>query len=188
MTIVPKPTCETIMASVADSDDSAYLLSCDNKLLEVNAGFRRFALENGGVDVVERWRCESVLRAIAGPLRAYFDAAFRRARETGKPWEHAYECSSPERLRRFHMTVYPVGVRLVTVHGLRVESLTTWPTCAADDGRYVHGGFIRMCSNCRRVQNPSGHKRWDWVPAYLQHAPAAVSHGLCEACARFYWP
>ena len=186
--MVPKPTCEALMASVADSDDSAYLLSHDNKLLEVNTGFRRFALENGGVDIDERWRGQSVLRAIAGPLRAYYDDAFRRVRETEEPWQHAYECSSPERVRCFHMTVYPVGPRLVTIHALRVDTLSTWPKCPPDDARYVRGGLIRMCSNCRRVHNPSGHQRWDWVPAYLHQAPATVSHGLCEACAWFYWP
>ncbi|MDB4988999.1 MAG: hypothetical protein JWN04_4177 [Myxococcaceae bacterium] len=181
-------TAAALMASVADSDDSAYLLSRDDELVEVNAGFLRFAQENGGAASLEAWRNQPVLSAIAEPLRAFFGAAFKRVRETGTPWEYQYECSSPARLRTFHMTVYPGGTDLVVVHSLRVDSPHTRLASAPDDGRYVQNGLIRMCSNCRRVQNRLGHKRWDWVPAYLQRAPVTVSHGLCDPCARFYWP
>lgn len=180
-------TAAALMASVADSDDSAYVLSGDYELLEVNAGFMRFARENGGAASSELWRERSVLLAITEPLRSFFAAAFARVRETATPWGHQYECSSPARSRTFHMTVYPVGTELVVVHALRVDSPHTVPARAPDE-RYVQHGLIRMCSNCRRVHNPSGQKRWDWVPAYLQHAPVPISHGLCDPCARFYWP
>lgn len=182
------PTAEKLMASVADSDDSAYLLSGDNRLLEVNAGYLKFARQNARSDVVDRWRHESVIGAVSGPLRAFFDAAWERVRQSTTPWEHLYECNSPELARSFRMTVYPVGGHLVVVHSLCCERPALFPSCAADDRVYVQRGQIRMCSNCRRVYNPNGNKRWDWVPAYVQSAPVVVSHGLCEPCAQFYWP
>jgi hypothetical protein len=176
------------MTALAASDDSAYLLSSEYKILEVNAGFRRFARENGGTESIERWRHESVLAAVSGPLRAFFAAAFERVRRVGQPWMHAYACNSAERVRNFGMTVYPLGDQLVVVHALRFEGPHTELACAPDVRSYVREGTIMMCSHCRRVRNVSGEKRWDWVPAYLLCAPAAVSHGLCEPCAQFYWP
>jgi len=176
------------MADVADSDDSAYLLSKDDELLEVNAGYMRFASENGGAESTSSWRNRSVILAIAEPLRGFYVTAFARVRDTGTPWEHEYECNSPARLRTFHMNVYPSGTDLVVVHALRFDGPHTWPACAPEDGRYMHQGVITMCANCRRVRNPSGRKRWDWVPAYLTCSSVAMSHGLCEPCARFYWP
>lgn len=181
-------TAAELMRSVVDSDDSAYRLSADYRLLEANTGFHRFARENGGVVDIERWRHESVLEAISGPLREFFEASFERARELGTLWQHPYECSSPERFRTFCMSVYPLAGEFVVVHSLRIESAHARASHTPNDELYLRDGFIKMCSNCRRVHNPSGRKSWDWVPRYLQRTPVAISHGLCETCAAFYWP
>lgn len=182
------PTADKLMRSVADSDDSAYRLSGDFRLLEVNAGFHRFARENGGASSIERWQYQSVLAAISGPLREFFEASFARVRELGTLWQHSYECSSSERFRTFQMTVYPLASEFVVVHSLGIDSAHARPSYPSNADAYVRDGLIRMCSHCRRVHNLTGRRRWDWVPSYLQSTPVAVSHGLCESCAAFYWP
>jgi hypothetical protein len=30
--------------------------------------------------------------------------------------------------------------------------------------------------------------RWDWVPGWVAESPEDISHGLCDACAAYYYP
>jgi len=181
-------TAEELLSSVAQSDDSAYLLDPAFKLIRVNAGFVRFAAANGGASVLGGWQGKSVLDAIPPVLRSFFVAGFERARVTGATWEHDYECSSPDVYRSFRMIVYPVPSQaLFVIHSLRVETLHTRAVHGPDPQIYLRDGFVHMCANCRRVENPHGSERWDWVPAWLHQPPDNVSHGLCGPCAVFYW-
>src|SRR5688500_12314391 len=63
------PTVEGLMRDVADSADAAYVLSRDFKIIQVNAGFVRFAVANGGQQLGEHWRGLSVIDAISPVLR-----------------------------------------------------------------------------------------------------------------------
>ena len=115
-------------------------------------------------------------------------SAFERALATGKPWEHEYECSSAELYRRLHIIAYPIeGEHLLLVHARSFEAPHTREALLANNQIYEVQGFVKMCSHCRRVHNPTGD-RWDWVPNYLSGWHAKVSHGLCPPCSSFYWP
>jgi len=182
------PSADELFYSVADSEHAAYLLDPALNLVRVNTGFLRFAAENGGGDLLEAWQGRSILEAVPSVLRSFFVAGFERVRATGTPWEHDYECSSPTLYRCFRMIVYPVtGDSLFVIHSLRVEVSHTRTAHAPDAQVYQWDGFIHVCANCRRVENPHGSERWDWVPAYLERPPINVSHGLCKPCAAFYW-
>jgi uncharacterized protein YbaR (Trm112 family) len=181
-------TVEDLMRSVADRADAAYALARDFRIIHVNLGFRRFALANGGEHLCKSWDGLSAIDAIAPVLRPFYVAAFENAWQTGQPWDHEYECSSPELYRRFHLVAYPVQRQfLVIVHSRTVEVAHTRSVCAPDVRAYEVDGFIKMCSHCRRVRNLSETERWDWVPAYLCNEIQNVSHGLCNPCAEFYW-
>jgi len=181
-------TADELLRSVAHSDDSAYLLDPAFNLIRVNAGFVRFAGENGGANLLGNWQGKCVLEAIPPILRGFYAAGFERARTKGTPWEHDYECSSAEVYRSFRMIVYPVPSKaLFVIHSLRVESPHARAVHPPDVQTYLRDGFIHMCANCRRVENPHGSERWDWVPVWLDQAPDNVSHGLCKPCAVFYW-
>lgn len=178
------------MGSVAASAESAYAMSRDFRIIQVNAAFIRFALANGGQHISEHWYGLSAIDAISPVLRPFYVAAFENAWQTGQPWEHEYECSAPELYRRFHLVAYPVGREfLVAVHSRTVEAAHTRVVCAPDAHAYEVGGFIKMCSHCRRVRNVSEtpQERWDWVPDYLRRGAEKVSHGLCRPCAQYYW-
>jgi hypothetical protein len=182
------PSAENLMRSMAVNEDSAYVVSCDFKLLSVNRGFEQFARDNGGVDLTARWLGRSILEAIPEPLRAFYTAGFDHALGKNLPWQHAYECSAPDAYRLFHMVVYPVdGPCLVTVHSRVVQAPHTEQAATPDPARYATNGIITMCAHCRRVRNVVELERWDWVPHYLRKPPANLSHGLCGPCCAYHW-
>ncbi len=180
---------EKLLSSLSGSDDTAYVLSRELKIVQVNSGFTRFALANGGESILARVQQQSVVESLAPVLREFFVSAFERAWATGERFDHDYECSSPETYRRFHMIAYPIKRELlVVVHSLHVERPHTERAGPADDLTYARDGMVKMCSHCRRVQNMKSVDRWDWVPSYLDKSLRNVSHGLCRACSAFYWP
>lgn len=183
------PTLDQLLASLSETDDVAYVLGPDRTILASNAGWSRFARDNGADGSLGRWeRGDATFDdAVPEPLRAFYRDAFARALATGERWEHEYECSSDVTWRRYRMVVYPVDGRLVVVNSLVAEAPHQRPECASNEAVYVSRGLIVMCSHCRRVRNPTGALRWDWVPAYVRSPPHNVSHGLCEPCEAFYW-
>ncbi len=179
----------SLMRALSGSDDVAYVLAADRTILRTNQGWSRFALANGGASTLDRWpRGACIDDAIPEPLRAFYLGAFSRALASGERWEHDYECSSAETYRRFRMVAYPVEQQwLVVVNSLIMEEAMAREVCAPCLTAYEADGVIGMCSHCRRVRNPAGHQRWDWVPAYVRSPPRNLSHGLCEPCYAFYW-
>lgn len=176
----------SLFRSLASSDDTAYALSRDRRLLDANDGWKRFALANGGEALVPPpigIRLDDVLPP---SLRDVYVAAIERAFAARERWEHEYECSSPDVFRRFRMVAYPINDELlVCVHSLIVEARHALGESAALSA-YAVGGVITTCAHCRRIKNPRGNLRWDWVPGFVAAPPPNLSHGLCEACFEFY--
>jgi hypothetical protein len=164
----------------------------DLTLAYVNLEWGRFARQNGGEPRISsewtRGRC--VLDAIAEPLRPFFTDNYRRCLQEGRPWEHAYECSSAARYRQFHMTTFPVGREqgLLVVNSLRLEAVHTRVACPPLDALYRdEHGLLVQCSHCRRVRRVGAHQIWDWVPAWVTDQPPSTSHSLCGPCVGFYY-
>jgi len=183
------PTLAQLFESLSETDDVAYALGPDRTILATNPGWSRFARANGAGTSLERWeRGDATFDdALPASLRAFYLDAFARVHGSGERWEHEYECSSGTVYRRFRTVVYPVeGQCLVVVNSLVLEA--PHPGEESPPGEvYTTRGVIVMCSHCRRVRNPTGTLRWDWVPAYVRAPPPNLSHGLCEPCEAFYW-
>lgn len=177
-----------LLQGLSASEDSVYALSRDLRLVQTNDGWRRFARENGGDEVLAHWSSgASIMDAIPSSLCAFYSEAFRRAFATGERWEHDYECSSADVYRQYRMVVYPFeGLFLVVVNALLIAAPHTREPCSPDRSLYMVDGIIGMCSHCRRVRNPKS-MRWDWVPDFVRRPPANLSHGLCEPCLGFYY-
>ena len=170
-----------------------YILDPGLRISYCNPAWNTFARQNGGKDLerelVVGKRC---LDAVPDALREFYESEFMTAIQTQKPWEHDYECSSPEKYRFFHMRVLPLS----SGHLLVENSLFTERpheaggiSSGVDHSRYIdQNEFITMCANCRRVMawNSEG-KTWDWVPAYLISTPVPLSHGLCPTCLAYYY-
>lgn len=172
------------------TDNTSYVLSADLRIVRANTAWERFARANGGDErLAHGARGSDVLDAASPLLRPFLRDLFERGLATGEVVEHDYECSSPDLYRACRMIAIPVAATfLVVTHSVRLETAHDRTPHAADDGRYLHGGVIRMCAGCRRVQAAAATERWDWVPAYLRPMPATVSHGLCPACAPTFSP
>ncbi len=172
---------------------SAYLLSPELCITYVNDGWRRFARENGGVELATQLdRRQSVLAVMAAPLQSFYRAAFARVLAGGEAWTHTYECSSAQVFRKFSMRVEanPQGEGLVVIHSLVVErqlDRVAGDTPIAGDYTNLQG-LVVQCANCRRVKRSAPPQRWDWVPSFVAHASDyAVSHGVCSGCDALYY-
>ena len=174
--------------AVAQSSDTAFVLSDDWRILRVNDGYRSFAQDNGGAEVLGRWpvgaRIDGV---IPKELWPFYSEAFARVHATQQHWEHDYECSSAEVYRRMHMVVYPLGpgAVLVVSSPTIVREHTQQPVPPA---LYERRGVLVTCSHCRRFRSPVEPSSWHWVPDYVRHPPQNVSHGLCPVCLEHYYP
>lgn len=176
-------------------NDPAIIFALDRnlRLIFCNASWARFARENDG----EAWLAEhalgkNIMDVVAQPLQPFYQRAYASARETAEPWEHQYECSSPEKYRAFQMRILPLPTTrgFLIVNSLAVERehgtglLEHLPAAATYESE---AGLITMCSHCRRTVRVDGSKTWDWVPEHLR-LRGKVSHGLCIPCYSYFYP
>lgn len=124
-------------------------------------------------------------------LWRFFRENYARCLHEARPWEHRYECSSPDLERHFQMTVYPLGESegLLSIHSLLVETPHAGPELPPVENRYridPEGYFIQCC-HCRRFQRTGQENSWDWIPKWVEAPPPNTSHGFCPPCFRFYY-
>jgi len=183
------------LANLEADDATIYMLGPDLRIVYCNRAWDVFASLNGGVGLTrEAVLGTCILDVIAEPLRQFYASGFARAQTTLRPWEHDYECSSPEQFRLFHMRVLPLASSYLLVeNSLRVERPhgAERPAMPPSPASYVtEDGIITMCCHCRRTRrlNADSEHVWDWVPEFLSHPPGNVSHGLCRNCRAYFYP
>jgi hypothetical protein len=172
-----------------------YMLSPDLRIIYCNRAWDHFAAENGGVRLSRTETLgASVLNVIPEPLRPFYVSGFALARQQSQPWEHDYECSSPDLYRLFHMRVLPLANSYLMVeNSLRIGHPhgAERPATPANSALHLgENGILTMCSHCRRTRRigAAAAPVWDWVPEYLANPPGRVSHGLCRNCRAFFYP
>ena len=175
------------------SADTIYALRSDLRLVYVNQGWQQFASQNGADDAfASRWPLgTSIQEAIPEILRPFFQDHFAKCLATGCPWQHRYECSSPDMFREFLMTAYPLGEQqgFLVVHSLIHQSAHQRIKHVAEEGRYCdENHLITQCVHCRRIRRPDAKLTWDWVPEWVASWPSNTSHGFCDSCYGFYYP
>jgi len=180
------------LADAEDHGGTVVGLWPDLTIAYVNRAWRTFAVENGTANAawLDEPRGRSLLYEITPGLWHFFREHFARCLSERRPWEHQYECSSPELKRKFHMKVYPLGAAegLLAVHSLVFESPHTESGLPPIDGRYrTRDGQVVQCCHCRRVRRADQEETWDWVPLWVKQAPPRTSHGFCPPCFRYYY-
>ena len=183
---------EAVIEGFEDDPSVVYVLDDDLRLAYCNKAWDEFAEHNGGAHLrrVEQLG-NPVLDAISEPLKTFYGSVFERSLAEQQPWEHWYECSSPECYRGFHMQVLPLQAppRLIVVNSLVVEKAHQRIGRAPLTAVYRSTeGLIGMCMHCRRTRRTEEGDIWDWVPEFLAKPPDNVSHGLCPSCFRYYYP
>lgn len=183
------------VASLEADHSIIYLLGPDLRIVYCNRAWDEFASLNGGIGLNrESVLGKSVLDVIAEPLRPFFANGFAQAQKQLRPWEHDYECSSPEVFRLFHMRVLPLANSYLLVeNSLKVERPhgSERPAMPSYQAPYLNEhGILTMCAHCRRTRRiDTGEVPiWDWVPAFLTEPPGRVSHGLCRNCRSYFYP
>jgi len=159
------------------------------RILWTNAAWDRFARSNGGALVLERFGPgSSYFEGISGPLRGYYEDAFRSALRSGTVFEQEYECSSPDVFRLMHLRALPIPAgALLLQHSLVAEGAHQRASEEELEARYRNdNGVMVQCSNCRRFRRSDG-TTWDWVRPWVVEMPADTSHGLCTTCVDFYY-
>lgn len=185
------------MVPLLESDPAViYGLEPDFRIFYCNPAWDRFAAKNGGRNVdSEAARGVSVLDVTPEALRSFYEDAYLTVQLQRKPWEHDFECSSPEMYRAFRMRVFPLRASALLVeNSLLIERLhgADREAVAANAAQYVdENGILTMCCHCRRTRRLASEKpfeTWDWVPEFIVNAPGSVSHGLCRMCYAYFYP
>lgn len=168
--------------------DVVYGVDADGRLAFTNAVWDRFAHDNGGEALIAAWPLgRSVWESVPEVLGRFYRQGIERYAAGGEPWEHDYECSSPDERRLFHMRVLPVnGGGLLVLNALRdvrphADPVDTAPYVDAD-------GLVHQCAHCRRVRVTAEPDSWRFVPALLARPHPKTSHSLCEPCFAWHYP
>ncbi len=171
-----------------------YVLDRRYCIVYCNPAWNSFALENDGKNLErEIVTGKPCLDVIPSSLRPFYESAFATVSQLNQPWEHDYECSSPEKYRVFHMRVLPLhGTHLLVENSLFIERShgPNGDETPADHSKYIdQNGMVAMCAHCRKTLavDPGGQNNWEWIPSYLISTPAPVSHCLCPTCLAYYY-
>jgi len=180
-------------------EDTVCGIWSDGRIAYFNPAWTRFALNNGGEDVLERWPIGSNLfTSVPAPLKSFYRQLFERSAfqsmvQSDRPVQHLYECSSPEMFRQYLMTVYALerGAGYLAVHS-RVHEYAHHaaerPRCDPDERLYRHrDGMLHQCIYCRKMQRTADPRIWDWVPEWVDKTPPDTSHSVCDLCRRDYF-
>ncbi|HEX7286519.1 MAG TPA: hypothetical protein VF532_10070 [Candidatus Angelobacter sp.] len=164
-----------------------------NEALDItycNPAWDAFALKNEGEPEVLRAKIVSrnLLAFVPEDLKEFHAVLFAKARATGQPVSHDYECSSATMFRLYRMQIYPLDQGFAVINSLRLEHPHDRTPLQPNDAVYRNkGGLIRMCANCRRTNRTSDPAAWDWVPAYVDRERENVTHGVCPLCLEYYY-
>jgi hypothetical protein len=176
------------LKAFAGDPATIYMVDSRLRILYCNAGWERFAEQNGGVGLRGTEQVgRPVLDAIPPPLRDFYQEGYRKVLEQGETWGHDYECSSPTLYRKYRMLVTPVASvnGALVVNSLIVE--TPFPEEGVAARNHVDAnGIVTMCCHCRRTRRAGADRVWDWVPSLVAEPPDNISHGLCQTCLGIY--
>lgn len=175
---------------LSSSKDVVCIVDQELKLMGYNEAWVNFAKDNNGESTLSSFPLEaSISSAGDGPVGSYVLQGYNRALREHKPFEHQYECSSPDTFRVFHQTAYPItgSKGLVITHHLVVEKEHE----ESEDsfiGRFENSDeILTQCANCRKVRDPHENSTWLWVPALVYRQLPNISHGICNPCLDHYY-
>jgi hypothetical protein len=170
-----------------------YGLDTHLRIAAVNSAWSDFATRNGGgAALAEGPLGRPALDQARGPIDSFYERAFTHVLDTGRPFEHVFECSSATLLRVCRMMVkrtdHGGGILVAnTVTIERPHRSTSRVTRALDPRLHLEtdGGWTE-CGGCRRVRRRDDESRWDWVPELLGRDLGGTQFAICPSCAELY--
>jgi hypothetical protein len=181
----------TIPINVMEScPDPCFVVTESLDIKYCNQGWNRFAIlnEGGSEALAAKVVSRNLLDFVPQDLKSFHADLFARARKTGKPVTHDYECSTATMFRLYRMHIFPLNQGFAVMNSVRVEHPHDRSPLEPNESLYrTEKGMIRMCSNCRRTNRPDDPAAWDWVPDYVERVRPNTTHGVCPACLEFYY-
>ena len=168
--------------------DVIYLLDGELRFIDCNPVWDRFAAANDGRHIARAdMPGRSILDYVPDVLRTFYVHKYWFAKRISGWTEFDYDCSSPEKIRLFRMSMMPVEDGMLVANHLRLEEdcAPAPPLTEARKQDYISsGGIVTLCANCRKTMRVDDPTSWDWVPNFLRDTGGIpVSHGLCPRCA-----
>jgi hypothetical protein len=103
---------------------------------------------------------------------------FGAVRRSTLVWEHVYECSSPQRFRKFRMRVHLLNSNwLMVSNTLLVEKARCGKDPVHDSDYRNDKGLIIMCEHCCSSQRTDGTSS----PPTLKSGPSAYASVMASA-------
>jgi len=166
--------------------DVMFLLDDELRLVDCNPAWERFAVENGGLRLSRAGVCgRLILDFVPDVLRTFYLHKYWLAKRTADGTYFDYDCSTPDRIRLFRMTMLPLEDLLLITNRQRLDEKCQArpPLTVEESSHYISStGFVVMCANCRKTRHRESEMHWDWIPEMLSHDRLKVSHGLCPRC------
>jgi hypothetical protein len=168
---------------------TVYAVSPDTSLQFLNSAWDRFYAENGGREDQAWGLGARLLDATPEALRPFYETRFQQTIAENRPWEHVYECSSPEAVRQFHMLAYPLpaGAGALVINSLQYQAPRPSEGQRATDAYLDEYGLVHQCAHCRKVRRIADRRVWDWAPALVRSPYPRTSHALCPPCFGYYY-
>jgi hypothetical protein len=174
-------------AAICDPNkDVVFLLDRSLRFVDCNPAWDEFAQTNGGEhvsrsDVVGRYIFDFIPTVLAN----FYDRKYQTTWNSNCPTTFNYDCSSPQRIRVFTMTLLGVPEGMLVMNRLQLQESVPCPIPLNGDRvpLYLSDiGMVTVCANCRRTKRIDLPDAWDWLPETLQDQRRQVSHGLCPRC------
>ena len=166
--------------------DVIFLLDAELRFVDCNPGWDSFAANNGGYGILRHEiQGRSILDYMPDILRTFYVHRYWLAKRSEQPTALDYDCSSPEKIRLFRMTMTPLADGLLVVNRLRLEEACPAAPPLTEERRLLYAaphGVVTMCANCRKSRRRDDATLWEWVPDFLRSRAVPVSHGLCPRC------
>ena len=195
----PPDLWDRIAGAITETDDARgvlgagdvveYSIDESDVLIDVDAGWRRFARDNDAPELADPDPARTVWDHFADDgTRDLWRAIVHQVRTTGVEARVPLRCDGPAARRFLEMTVTPEGSGRVRFRSVLVfeDSRPTVELLAPDVVRDVEAPAVELCSWCARGLDGS---RWVQVDQLvfdnrLLEGPATppLRHGICPGC------
>lgn len=177
--------------------NTIYVVDRNYNLVDYNNGYKLFAIENDGEDILNNWKIgANILPAIPEMIQGIIKKMYDDVILNDKTIEHEYDCHSATTFRRFRMRILPfMNGFALHEHCLIESSQLSGVQNVSDEeieSRYTdNNGIIHQCCHCRKIQSCTDTNNWVWVVSLIHRNDnyyPRISHTLCPVCMLHYFP
>jgi hypothetical protein len=177
--------------TLSNSSDSIYIVNTDFHIVGYNQAYLQFATENGLSEIGSLFGIGArVLDVVPEVLNEHYEKLWSSALNSNTVYTYDYECSSPDKYRKYHQTAYPIrnSVGLIFTNHCMIEKRREDQEHTFDKHFLNADNYVEQCSNCRKVKDQSADYKWDWVPGLVANPYTNTNHTLCDYCLESYYP